>query len=123
VSLGGSGFAAAAAMLLTAIVGNQFGTAGTGVFFQAMGIFVVVTQLMRLGTNSGIVRYIAEERAFGRVGGEWRIVVVALVPVLIVSTIVGIGLWTWSEPLAQQLTTDDPQSLAALLRAMPPFVV
>ena len=67
ISLFGSAFAALAALLLTAIVGNTLGADGTGLFFQAMGIFTILTQVLRLGTNSGIVRYIAEQRAFHRV--------------------------------------------------------
>lgn len=124
VSLFGSGFAALAALLLTAIVGNVLGVDGTGVFFQAMGIFTILTQVLRLGTNSGIVRFISEQRAFGRTGSEWRIVLFAVGPVAVVSGIASVAVWVFADALSGWLAgAQDIAELADLLRAMAPFVV
>lgn len=124
ISLFGSAFAAVAALLLTAIVGNTLGASGTGLFFQAMGIFTILTQVLRLGTNSGIVRFIAEQRAFDRAGAEWRIVVYAMVPVAVLSSAASVAVWFLSDALASWLAAPtEAQNLAALLRAMAPFVV
>lgn len=124
ISLVGSAFAAVAALVLTAIVGNTLGASGTGLFFQAMGIFTILTQVLRLGTNSGIVRYIAEQRAFHRVGAEWRIVLFATVPVAVVSGVVSLAIWLLSDALGTWLAAPtDADELADLLRAMTPFVV
>lgn len=124
ISLFGSAFAALAALVLTAIVGNTLGADGTGLFFQAMGIFTILTQVLRLGTNSGIVRFIAEQRAFERVGAEWRIVVYAAVPVAILSAAASVAVWFLAEALAGWLAApEDADGLTALLRAMAPFIV
>lgn len=124
ISLLGSAFAAVAALLLTAVVGNTLGASGTGLFFQAMGIFTILTQVLRLGTNSGIVRFIAEQRAFGRVGSEWRIIMYAAVPVAVLSAAASIAVWLLADSLARWLAApEDASRLADLLRAMAPFVI
>lgn len=123
ISLFGSAFAALAALVLTAIVGNSLGADGTGLFFQAMGIFTILTQVLRLGTNSGIVRFIAEQRAFDRVGAEWRIVVYAVIPVAILSGLASVGVWALADALGRWLAAPaDAAGLADLIRAMAPFV-
>lgn len=123
ISLFGSAFAALSALVLTAIVGNTLGAAGTGLFFQAMGIFTILTQVLRLGTNSGVVRFIAVERAHERVGSEWRVVVYAAVPVMIVSALVSVAIWVLSDALGAWLSTPgEAEALSSLLRAMTPFI-
>lgn len=124
VSLFGSAFAALAALVLTAIVGNALGADGTGLFFQAMGIFTILTQVLRLGTNSAIVRFLAEQRAFGRAGAEWRIVAYALVPVAVVSALASLAMWFFADALGSWLASPaDATALSDLLRAMAPFVI
>lgn len=124
VSLVGSAVAALGALALTSIVGHLLGAHGTGLFFQAIGIYTVLAQVLRLGTNSGVVRYIASERAHERRGQEWRIALLAGVPVAIISTVASVALWLWSERLAVWMSnTSEGPDLAVLLRVMAPFVV
>ena len=61
---------ALAALVLAVLIGNGLGAHGTGVFFQAVGFFTIVSQILRLGTNSSIVRTISEQHAFGAHRGE-----------------------------------------------------
>ncbi|MFS0912066.1 lipopolysaccharide biosynthesis protein [Microbacterium sp. 179-I 3D2 NHS] len=123
ISLVGSGIAALSSLLLTVLVGQVLGASGTGIFFQALGIFTVLTQVLRLGTNTGIVRFIAEHRAFAREGGEWRIILFAAVPVAVVSAVMSIVVWFASDALARWMSSpDDTDLLAALLRTMAPFI-
>ncbi|GAB3122201.1 lipopolysaccharide biosynthesis protein [Glaciibacter psychrotolerans] len=123
-SLFGSAFAAFAALGLTALVGNGLGAHGTGVFFQAVGIFTIASQVLRLGTNSSIVKMISEQRAFGRVGESWRTVVIGLVPVILVAIIAAVAVAVFATPLATWLGSGGERSeLAELLRDMAPFIV
>jgi len=123
VSLAGSAFAALSALAVTAVIGRSVGADGTGVFFQAVGIYTILTQVLRLGTNSGIVRFIAEERAFGRVGGEWRVVLFAVLPVAVIAGLASIAMWFWSDALSRWLAAPgEAEPLAGLLRAMVPFI-
>ncbi|MFF2488883.1 lipopolysaccharide biosynthesis protein [Microbacterium sp. NPDC058062] len=124
VSLLGSAFAALAALGLTSIVGNLLGASGAGVFFQAVGVFTILTLILGLGTNSGIVRFIAAERAFDRVGAEWRILLYAVVPVVVVSTCASVLLWFGAGGIAGWLAAPGERStLEPLLRAMSLFIV
>lgn len=123
ISLFGSAFAALAALVLTAIVGNTLGAGGTGLFFQAMGIFTILTQVLRLGTNSGIVRFISAQRAHEQTGSEWRIVVYAAAPVMIVSALISVAIWAAADALGDWLSSPgETEALSALLRAMVPFI-
>lgn len=124
VSLLGSATAALGALVLTAVVGQFLGPTGTGLFFQAVGIFTVLTQVLRLGTNSGMVRFMAAERAHGRPGSQWLITCYALVPVAACSLVVATALAFFSQELAHWLGSPaEYQRLASLLLAMAPFVV
>lgn len=119
----GSGFAAVAALLVTVVIGHTLGAAGTGVFFQALGIFTVLTQVLRLGTNTGIVRFISEQRAFDRIGSEWRIVCFAAIPVAALSGLASLAVWFGADALASWLSEPGDSALGAdVLRSMAPFV-
>ncbi len=123
ISLIGSVFAALAALVLTILVGNGFGTYGTGVFFQAVGIFTIVSHILRLGTNSSIVRAISEQRAFDRSGELWRTVVIGIVPVLAISVVVALLATRFATELAGWLTSaSERDNLADLIVAMAPFL-
>lgn len=124
ISLLGSATAALGAMALTAVVGQFLGPTGTGIFFQAVGIFTVLTHVLRLGTNSGMVRFMAAQRARGHHGWQWTITWYALGPVAVLSLLASVGLWVWSAELAQWLATPAyVNDLAALLRLLAPFVL
>ena len=124
ISLFGSVFAAAAAFVLTAFVGNGAGAYGTGIFFQAIAIFTIVSQILRLGTSTGIVRFLAGQNAFERRGEAWRTVLIAVVPVAVVSAVAGVVLTVYSLPIATWLSAPgEEEALASLLRTMAPFIV
>jgi len=124
LSLGGSAFAALAALALTALVSNAYGPAGTGVFFQAVAIFTVATQVLKLGTNSALIRFISSRRALTGQTGAWRITLIATIPVIVVSGVVAAALALFSAPLADLLApSSDAPRLAALLVTMAPYIV
>jgi O-antigen/teichoic acid export membrane protein len=123
-SLAGSSIAALAALALTVFVGHGLGAYGTGLFFQAVGIFTIATQVLRLGTNSSIVKMIAEQRAFSRHGESWRTVLIAVVPVTVIAIASGAAVWALAGPLARWLASEGTgRDLESLLRFMAPFIV
>ncbi|MET0933504.1 MAG: polysaccharide biosynthesis C-terminal domain-containing protein [Mycetocola sp.] len=123
ISLTGTAFAAIAALAVTALVGNSAGAYGTGQFFQALAVFTILSQLLRLGTNSGIVRQLAAQDAFQRHGEAWRTVVVAVIPVTAAAALVAAVVFVFSHQLAVVLSVPgEEDSLAALLRNMAPFI-
>ena len=88
LGLVGSVVAAAAAFAVALVVGNALGAYGTGLFFQAVGIFTIASQVLRLGTNSGIVRVVSNSTRSVAGAEAWRTVVIAAVPVAVLSTLV-----------------------------------
>lgn len=123
-SLLGSAFAAVAALALTVLVGNGLGAYGTGVFFQAVGVFTIASHVLRLGTTSSLVRMISEQHAFGRRGEMWRSVVIGVLPVLVVATLAAGVISVFSWDLADWLGAPaERDNLAGLLREMAPFLV
>lgn len=119
----GSITAAGAAFGVALVVGNALGTSGTGLFFQAVGVFTIASQVLRLGTSSSIVHAISEQHAFGRHGEAWRTVVIAVVPVAVVSLVVGGVLW-WAAPFLAALLTpaSGTEAFIPYLRLMAVFV-
>ncbi|WP_022893729.1 lipopolysaccharide biosynthesis protein [Agromyces subbeticus] len=119
----GSIIAATAAFAVALVVGNALGASGTGLFFQAVAIFTIASQVLRLGTGSGIVRTVSEQHAFGRHGEAWRTVVIAAVPVAVLSTLVAAAIW-WSAPwLAEWLVPPGgSERFEAYLTFMAPFI-
>lgn len=123
LGLVGSIAAAAAAFAVAVVVGNGLGASGTGLFFQALGIFTIASQVLRLGSNSAIVRAVSEQHAFDRHGEAWRTVVIAAVPVAVLSILVAAAMW-WSSPwLADRLVAAEASDrLESYLRLMAPFI-
>ena len=79
--------------------------------------------MLRLGTSSAIVRTVSEQHAFGRAGEAWRTIVIAAVPVAVLSTIAAIAVW-WAAPwLAEWLVPPGGSvQFEAYLRFMAPFI-
>ena len=124
VSLVGSAFAAAAALGLTVVVGNGIGASGTGAFFQAIGVATVLIQALKLGTNSAIVRSLAEQRALGIHGESWRIALVAVVPVIALSAVAALIVGMLSGAIAEALSgSGDARELESMLRFVAPYLV
>ena len=123
LGLVGSVVSALAAFAITVVVGNTLGARGTGLFFQALGIFTIASQVLRLGTNSSIVRSISEQHAFERRGEAWRSVLIAVIPVAGISTIVALAMWWLAAPLATWLASPGTSDeLEPYLRFMAPFI-
>jgi O-antigen/teichoic acid export membrane protein len=123
VSLTGSAFAAGAALVLAIVVGRGLGTAGTGLFFQAVALFTVLAGILKLGTNSGLLRSLARSRALGSRTSETRVLWWATWPVLVVSVVVSALLAVLADPAARLLAGGGRgEELADIIRLGAPFV-
>lgn len=123
ISLFGSAFSAAAALVLGMVVGRGMGMEGTGLFFQAIAVFTVVTQIARLGTHTGIIRGIAQARALERGGVETRISLIAIVPVTILSLLIGWAMWVWAGQIAQVAASPgEVESFTQTLKLLAPYI-
>lgn len=122
VSLVGSGFAAVAAMLLTVVVGRGAGAGTTGLFFQAIGLFTVATQVLKLGTNSGVIRQLSVDRAKNRPGYELRTALIAVVPVAVLGAVMSTVFFFGAQAIAGFVAAPGQEgSLVTTIRVLAPF--
>jgi O-antigen/teichoic acid export membrane protein len=124
VSLTGSAVAAGAALVLAIVVGRGYGTAGTGLFFQSVALFTVLVGVLKLGTNSGLLRSLARSRALRSSTSETSVLWWATWPVLLLSAVVGGVLFVLADPLARVLDGGgQAEDLADVIRLAAPFVL
>lgn len=120
----GSIVGAAANFALAAIVGNGLGPAGTGTFFAVVGAFVVASNILELGADTGLIRSLPRHMALGRSREVKPTLFVAIVPVLVLGVLTGTFFWVAADPLASLLgsATDQPERADAF-RSLAPFVL
>jgi len=86
--------------VLVIIVTRGLGKDASGVFFEAVALFVIASNTAELGADTGLVRFIARYRTLDRVHDIRWTLVVALVPVAIAGTALAlVGLY-YAEPLS-----------------------
>lgn len=85
--LSGIGAVAAAfgGIALTLVVARSFSPELAGTFFASTAFFLIVSSLAQLGTDVGLVRYVASQAATGEQARLAETLRVALVPVVVVS--------------------------------------
>ncbi len=108
--------------VLAVIVTRLMGAHGAGVFFAAVAVFTIMSNITELGADTGIVRFVARLLEQGRRAEVPALVRIAFVPALIFSTIAGIATVVWAVPLADVLSRSDPQEVAAYLRIFGWFI-
>ncbi len=125
LSFGGAGIGAAAGLVLSAIVGRELGTSGAGLFFQAIGVFTIATNVAKLGADTGLIRFLASQQALGRHADMRRTITSALVPVTVISILGSLLLHRYAGVAvgfgAAPGTAID--STAELLRSLAPYLV
>jgi O-antigen/teichoic acid export membrane protein len=123
VGLVGSAFSAVSALLVTVVIGHSLGTSGTGIFYQVVAVFMILTAVLQLGTGSALIWAMSQRRATGRAGGETRIVALALGPVIVASVVVSVVVYLGAGPLAAFLSRSDADVVERVLRLLAWFVV
>ena len=110
------------AFVLAVIVTRILGARGAGVFFAAVAVFTILSNITELGADTGLVRFIARLTEQGRRGDLRPLLRVALVPAVTVATLAGIATVVWAEPIAEVLSRSDPADVATYLRLFGPFI-
>ncbi|MDH2443061.1 polysaccharide biosynthesis C-terminal domain-containing protein [Amnibacterium sp. CER49] len=121
-TFGGIVVGAAATLLLAKVVGNGLGAAGTGLFFQAIALFAIVSNALQLGADTALVRTLSRQIALGERGGIRATVRSAVVPVAVVGALVTGMVLLAAEPLATLVAPQDPAYAVGVLRIMAPFL-
>ena len=121
-SLLGAAVGAMATFALTVVVTRGADQTEAGMFFVSTSLLLVLANLCALGTQTGLVYFVARSGAadgYARVRGWLR---VGLPPVVVVSVVVAAALAVAAEPIGRLVDSgaiaEDSQSFAAYLRLL-----
>ncbi len=122
LSLGGAGVSAVANLLLIVVVTRFAGKETAGNLFSSTSLFIVVEGLCALGTATGIVYFIARQRALGQHQLVRQTLRTALVPVVVVSLAAAAGMYALAPLVGEALGSGGSGQPVLFLRVLAPFV-
>jgi O-antigen/teichoic acid export membrane protein len=119
LNLMGAAISAVAGVVLVVVVTRTLPPAEAGVFFTLTSLFLLAQMAARLGTNTGLVYFVARLRSLGRPDLIRTYERVALTPVVGFSLVVAGVLVVWSPELAGLVgSTSDAGRVAVVLLAL-----
>lgn len=118
VTLAGAMYAALAGFALTLAVGRLFGAHLSGLYFEAVAVFMILNGAALLGSDTGMLRSLAASRALHAHRDAWESVRAGLWPVLGWSLLLATALGLASRPLAQALAPADVEVATGFLRVL-----
>ncbi|HEY3504040.1 MAG TPA: polysaccharide biosynthesis C-terminal domain-containing protein [Actinocatenispora sp.] len=101
LNLAAAGFSGLAGLAVTTLVARGLGHAQAGVFFAATSAFLLAQMLAKLGTDTGLVYWLARLRAVRRFDLLHRLLHRALLPVLVASVLAAVVLMVAAPYLAR----------------------
>lgn len=123
VSFGGAVLGAVANLLLGVVVGRGLGVEDTGLFFQLVGVFVILANVFELGADTGMVRFGAALESAGRAREVPRLLVSAAGPVVVVGVVASAALWLLAPQIGELVAPDHAGTVGSALRLVAPFLV
>jgi len=108
--------------VLVVVVTRGVSQEEAGVFFSVTSLFLIVEVACRLGTPTGLVWFVARQRALGDPDRARAGLRAGLIPVAVVSCSVGAALAVLAPRLADLLVDGDPGTFEAQLRILAAFV-
>ncbi|HEY1920750.1 MAG TPA: polysaccharide biosynthesis C-terminal domain-containing protein [Streptosporangiaceae bacterium] len=124
LNLVGALIAAVATLGITVLVTRRFSEGVAGAFFTAMSAFMILETLSTLGTNIGLVYFIAQLRSLREEGRVPVLLRAAEIPVIVASIVATAVMFIFAGPLAHVLLADGtranvtPGSVADALRGL-----
>jgi O-antigen/teichoic acid export membrane protein len=122
VTFAGIAVGAVATLLLAQVVGHRLGAAGTGLFFQAIALFAIVSNALQLGADTALVRTLSRHVALGRRDSLRPVVRAAVRPVVATALVVSVAVFVAAPQISAVVAPNDPAYGAAVLRIMAPFL-
>jgi O-antigen/teichoic acid export membrane protein len=109
--------------VLVLVIARGLDTGGTGAFFEAVALFLILSAASALGADMGLSRMIPRYRALRRVHDIRRGIRIGVWPVLAVGTAAGLLVLAWAPWLARVFAGEgDSRQLEDFLRALAPFI-
>ena len=119
----GQASSALLAFAFSLVVGRTFHADGSGTFFEALAIFTIASNIVDLGADDGLSWAVPRFRAANRSRDVLRLLPIACIPVVIVSTCLSIALFLNAAPIAHLFTHGPLEShLTSFIRILAPFV-
>ncbi len=103
---------------LTLLVARGASPIDAGVFFSTTSVFVLAVAVGQLGTDTGLVYFISRSRVFRQPKAMATYFSAALVPVMVLACLMGIGMIAFARPLASVVNPDHELFAAEALRAL-----
>lgn len=123
-SLNLAGFVASGVLgfVLAITITRGLGDDGAGVLFSAIAVFTILSNVMELGADTGMVRFVARLRELGRSADLRRTVWIAIVPVAVLSVAASVATFVWAPSIARLFAHDRPDEVTHVLRLIAPFL-
>jgi O-antigen/teichoic acid export membrane protein len=102
-SVVGAGCSAVSGVLFVVVVTNGFSPTVAGTLFAATSAFLILESVAFLGTETGLVRCLPAQLASGRAADVRRTLVVAAVPVVVLSVVVAVAVFASAGTMAPHL--------------------
>lgn len=115
LNLVGAAVSSVTGILLTVVVTRTLPKADAGAFFTLISVFVLVEMLACLGTDAGLVYFIARTRSLGRADRVRDFQRVALRPVVVVSVAAAVALAACSPLVARLIGSDGTDARLAVV--------
>jgi len=116
--------AAAGGFLLTLVVTRGLGAERSGVFFVSIGLFTILSNILELGADTGLVRSVPRLRTLHRTADLPRTVIAAVVPVALAGSAAAILVAAFAPTLARVFMQQGSTVLGAgFLRSVAPFLI
>lgn len=84
ISMAGAGTGAIIGYIVTAVIGNALGTSGAGRVYAVIAIFTIACNVLELGADTALVRFMSRFKALRRPETYRPTLVVAIIPVLVI---------------------------------------
>ncbi|MFZ0251670.1 MAG: polysaccharide biosynthesis C-terminal domain-containing protein [Acidimicrobiales bacterium] len=123
VGIFGQAANAALAFCFSLVVSRLFHARGTGTLFEAMAIFAIASNIGDLGADDGLNWKVPRLRAERRSADIRRLLPIACLPVLVVSSAIAAAVFLGAVPIAHLFTHGETSThLSSFLRILAPFV-
>ena len=111
------------AFCFSLIVGRLFHAQGTGTFFEALAIFIIASNVSDLGADDGLAWAVPRLRSAQRTADVRRLLPIACIPVLVLSSCLAVALFLAADPIAHLFTHGLHEThLRSFIRILAPFV-
>jgi O-antigen/teichoic acid export membrane protein len=112
--LAGAGVSALSGVMFLAIVARGFRPAEIGLFFALSSVFLLALAVIELGSDVGLVRFLATYLAEGRRHHAAAVIVTVLAPTFLLALLVWVAVTTMSSVLTRALGGDQIGSADAM---------